>query len=120
MKNSSIDRAAVEPVADIRALNHDFKETGATRYCKCHVRVRSLNPDLHLDTDGKYMKYKSPNGAQCALYIPERIRQRYRESEHIDSLVIRNREKNACGITTTTENVGRILIQKSARSSRKR
>lgn len=72
-----------------------FSERGGKGTLRPYVRVRWSNPDLHQDAEGKGIKYQSPKGAPCAFYIPERIRQAYRESEHIETLVIQEGEKKA-------------------------
>lgn len=58
-------------------------------------RVRFSNPALHLDKNGKPMKYKSPAGSGVQIYIPERIREAYKNHEKIKRLFIQEGEKKA-------------------------
>jgi len=58
-------------------------------------RVRFSNPALHLDKDGKPMKYKSPAGSGTHIYIPERIRELYSSKSDIPRLYIQEGEKKA-------------------------
>lgn len=59
------------------------------------ARVRWSNPDIHIDSTGKPIKYQSMKGAPVAFYIPQRIRDMYRKSEPIDTLIIQEGEKKA-------------------------
>lgn len=59
------------------------------------ARVRWSNPDIHKDATGKPIKYQSMKGAPAAFYIPQRIRDMYRNSEPIETLVIQEGEKKA-------------------------
>lgn len=59
-----------------------------------YVRVRWSNPDLHTKDD-KPIKYQTPKGAPCLFYIPQMIRDMYRNGEHIETLVIQEGEKKA-------------------------
>jgi DNA primase len=59
------------------------------------VRVRWQNPDLHLDKEGRGIKYQSPKGSGSHLYIPERIRKLYKNSRKIETLYIQEGEKKA-------------------------
>lgn len=58
-------------------------------------RVRWQNPDLHLDKEGVPMKYRSPYGSGSHLYIPEKIRQIYKDRRQIRRLFIQEGEKKA-------------------------
>lgn len=60
-----------------------------------YVRVRWSNPALHRSSDGKEMKYQTPAGASCRVYIPETIRRLYKRKAHIDTLFIQEGEKKA-------------------------
>lgn len=60
-----------------------------------YVRVRWSNPALHRSPDGKEMKYQTPPGASCRVYIPEVIRRAYKAKAHIDTLFIQEGEKKA-------------------------
>jgi hypothetical protein len=59
------------------------------------VRIRWQNPDLHLDKEGKPIKYESPYGSGSHVYIPERLRQTYRAGTPIDVLFLQEGEKKA-------------------------
>jgi hypothetical protein len=58
-------------------------------------RIRWQNPDLHKDKAGKPMKYSSPYGSGSHLFIPETIRQIYKERRVIKRLFIQEGEKKA-------------------------
>lgn len=60
-----------------------------------YVRVRWSNPALHRSSDGKEMKYQTPAGASCRVYIPEKIRRLYKNKVHIDTLFLQEGEKKA-------------------------
>jgi hypothetical protein len=57
-----------------------------------YFRVRWQFPDEHLDRNGKPYKYKSPAGSGSFVYIPERIREMYREKQPIQRLFIQEGE----------------------------
>lgn len=59
------------------------------------IRVRWQNPELHQDKEGKPKKYESPYGSGSHIYIPEKIRQRYRSSTPIETLFIQEGEKKS-------------------------
>lgn len=59
------------------------------------VRVRWQNPDLHLDKEGKAKKYESPYGSGSHLYIPEKLRHKYKTVSPIDVLFLQEGEKKA-------------------------
>ncbi|MCM1162642.1 MAG: hypothetical protein NC339_00065 [Muribaculaceae bacterium] len=60
-----------------------------------YVRVRWANPALHKSSDGKEMKYQTPAGAPCRVYIPEKIRRMYKNKTHIETLFLQEGEKKA-------------------------
>lgn len=60
-----------------------------------YVRVRWSNPFAHSPEEGKEVKYQTPKGAPCAFYIPQFIRDKYRQSEEIETLIIQEGEKKA-------------------------
>jgi len=72
-----------------------FSEKGGKGSMRPYVRVRWSNPTLHTDANGKEIKYQTPKGVPCIFYIPEFIRQAYRNSEKIETLVIQEGEKKA-------------------------
>lgn len=71
-----------------------FTPKGASRP-RQYVRVRWSNPALHKSADGKEMKYQTPAGASCRVYIPEKIRRLYKNKAHIDTLFLQEGEKKA-------------------------
>ena len=60
-----------------------------------YVRVRWSNPAIHRDKSGKEVKYQTPAGASCRVYIPEKIRRLYKSKTHIDTLFLQEGEKKA-------------------------
>ena len=58
-------------------------------------RIRWQNPDLHLDKYGKPTKYQSPSDSGTHLFIPEQIREAYRNRRVIKRLFIQEGEKKA-------------------------
>jgi DNA primase len=59
------------------------------------VRIRWQNPDLNLDKEGRPIKYQSPSGSGSHLYIPEKIRKKYKYRRQIETLFIQEGEKKA-------------------------
>lgn len=72
-----------------------FSRNGSSGRRSLYVRVRWSNPAAHADLEGKSVKYQTPYKASCRFYIPEIIRECYRNSTHIDTLVIQEGEKKA-------------------------
>lgn len=62
---------------------------------KAYCRVRFQYPEEHLDKEGKAAKYKTPYGGGTHIYIPERLREAYKEGRSIDMLFIQEGEKKA-------------------------
>jgi hypothetical protein len=60
-----------------------------------YFRVRWQFPEEHLDKDGKPMKYRSPWKAGSHIYIPQRMRELYRNRTKIPVLFIQEGEKKA-------------------------
>lgn len=60
-----------------------------------YVRIRWSNPAMHLDREGREIKYQTPAGAPTRLYIPQYIRARYQREEHIETLIVQEGEKKA-------------------------
>ena len=58
-------------------------------------RIRWQNPDLHKDKDDRPMKYSSPYGSGSHIFIPEQIREAYRNRRVIKRLFIQEGEKKA-------------------------
>lgn len=71
-----------------------YKAKGSARE-RQYVRVRWANPEIHLSSDGDEMKYQTPPGATCRVYIPEKIRSLFLHKSHIDTLFIQEGEKKA-------------------------
>lgn len=60
-----------------------------------YFRVRWQIPESHMLRDGSICKYKSPAGSGVQLYIPERLREAYRERRKLDTLYFTEGEKKA-------------------------
>lgn len=60
-----------------------------------YFRVRWKFPHEHLDKNGKETKYRSPYGSGTPIYIPQRIREAYKEEKEISRLFIQEGEKKA-------------------------
>lgn len=75
-----------------RPMQYKPKNTSAMRP---YIRVRWSNPAIHLSANGDEMKYQTPPGASCRIYIPERIRQAYKSHAHIETLFVQEGEKKA-------------------------
>jgi len=58
-------------------------------------RIRWQNPDLHCDQLGRPMKYQSPARSGSPLFIPQAIRDVYREGRQIKRLYLQEGEKKA-------------------------
>ena len=58
-------------------------------------RIRWQNPDLHHDKTGRPMKYSSPSGSGSHLFIPEQIREAYRNRRVMKRLYIQEGEKKS-------------------------
>lgn len=56
-------------------------------------RIRWQNPAMHCDKSGRPMKYSSPYGSGSHLFIPEQVREAYRERRVIKRLFIQEGEK---------------------------
>lgn len=60
-----------------------------------YFRVRWQIPESHMLRDGSICKYKSPAGSGIQLYIPERLREAYRERRPLEALYFTEGEKKA-------------------------
>lgn len=60
-----------------------------------YFRVRWQYPDDHLDREGKPYKYRSPYGSGTPIYIPQKIREIYKNHGEIARLFIQEGEKKA-------------------------
>lgn len=72
-----------------------YATRGAAGSLKPYIRVRWSNPALHLDKDGREVKYQTPKGAPTKFYIPQYIRTRFLKNTHIETLIIQEGEKKA-------------------------
>lgn len=59
------------------------------------IRVRWQNPALHLDKDGKEVKYQTPPGGGSPLWLPQWLIKAYATHKPIDTLFITEGEKKA-------------------------
>lgn len=59
------------------------------------IRVRYQHPDLHLDRDGKPIKYRSPGGSGSHLWLPNHILKAYATGSEIKRLYVVEGEKKA-------------------------
>jgi len=66
-----------------------------TQNVKEYFRVRWQYPEEHKDREGKPYKYKSPAGSGTYIYIPQRLRDMYKQGEQIERLYIQEGEKKA-------------------------
>ena len=62
-------------------------------------RVRWENPGLHQDKYGKPMKYQSPFGSGSHLFIPQAVRDAFKEGRQFTRLYIQEGEKKALKAT---------------------
>ncbi len=72
----------------------DKKGVGTGKYRE-YYRARWQYPEEHKDKDGKPYKYKSPYGSPTFIYIPQKIREAYKNKEKINHLFIQEGEKKA-------------------------
>lgn len=72
-----------------------YATRGAAGHLKPYIRVRWSNPALHLDKDGREVKYQTPKGAPTKFYIPQFIRTKFLKNTHIETLIIQEGEKKA-------------------------
>jgi len=72
----------------------DKKGNGTGKYRE-YFRVRWKYPEEHKDKNGRPGKYRSPYGAYTYIYIPQKIRDAYRNREPIPHLFIQEGEKKA-------------------------
>lgn len=78
------------PVTYLRKMGRGSESRVAEYY-----RIRWQFPEEHLDKEGKPYKYRSPYGSGTPIYIPQRIREKYRRKEPIPRLYIQEGEKKA-------------------------
>ena len=72
----------------------DRRGVGTGRYRE-YFRVRWQFPDEHKDREGRPAKYKTPYGSSTYIYIPQKIRDLWREKSQIPHLFIQEGEKKA-------------------------
>lgn len=68
---------------------------GINKKLKPLIRVRWANPELHLDKNGKPMKYQSPYGSGSHLWLPNALVKLYEQHSIIETLYITEGEKKA-------------------------
>ncbi len=71
-----------------------FKKPKSSKFEHLY-RIRWQVPEHHLDRNGKPIKYQSPSGSGSHLFIPETIRQIYKDRRVIKRLYIQEGEKKA-------------------------
>jgi DNA primase len=71
-----------------------FQKPKANRFDHL-FRIRWQNPDLHLDKEGRPIKYQSPVGSGSHIYIPELVRRAFQAKQHQKRLFIQEGEKKA-------------------------
>lgn len=59
------------------------------------IRVRYQHPDLHLDRDGKPIKYRSPSGSGSHLWLPNHMIAAYAKGMEINRLYVVEGEKKS-------------------------
>lgn len=59
------------------------------------IRVRWQNPDVHLDKNGRPIKYQSPKNSGTAIWINRWVRDKFKSRSHIETLYIQEGEKKA-------------------------
>jgi len=79
---------------DIHGQPMTFQPKGSKRK-EPIIRVRWANPELHLNKDGKSMKYQSRPGSSSALWIPNQLISSFAKEEIIETLVVVEGEKKA-------------------------
>lgn len=101
-KAGSLDRAG-QPIPGGDMLLHyvglddkliTYKPKGNSKEIP-YIRIRYAMPSLHLDADGKEVRYRSPAGGGNHLWLPERIRRAFKASEQIRTLVFVEGEKKS-------------------------
>ena len=72
----------------------DRKGNGTGKFRE-YFRVRWQFPEEHKDKNGRPGKYRSPYGAYTYIYIPQKVREMYRNKQSIPYLFIQEGEKKA-------------------------
>ena len=73
-----------------------YATRGARGALRPYIRIRWSNPSLHTpEGSDRENKYMSPKDAPTRFYIPQKIRDLYKESTPIETLVIQEGEKKA-------------------------
>ena len=81
---------------DGEPVTYELKKKGIpTGKRKLFFRVRYQFPDEHKDKDGKPVKYRSPYGSGNFIYIPDKLRQMWKEGKTIKHLFVQEGEKKA-------------------------
>ncbi len=79
---------------DLEGKPIQFKKPKTSRF-EHLFRVRWQIPENHTDRNGRPIKYQSPAGSGSHLYIPQTIRQAYKDMRVIRRLYIQEGEKKA-------------------------
>lgn len=79
---------------DLNGKPIDYQVPKSTRTARLW-RIRWQMPDLHKDKNGKPMKYTSPWGSGSHLFIPQLVRNAYKDARVINRLYIQEGEKKA-------------------------
>ena len=73
-----------------------YSTRGARGGLRPYIRIRWSNPSLHTpEGSTRENKYQTPKGAPTRFYIPQKIRDLYKKSLPIETLVIQEGEKKA-------------------------
>lgn len=80
---------------DGRPVTFTDTRRGQNNAQRPYFRVRWQYPESHTLADGSTCKYKSPAGSGVQLYIPETLRQAYRQARHLECLFFTEGEKKA-------------------------
>ena len=79
---------------DLEGRPVTYKKEKTSRFEQL-IRVRWQNPEAHRDKENRPIKYQSPSGSGSHLYIPEKIRSKYKHKKKIARLYIQEGEKKA-------------------------
>lgn len=73
-----------------------YSTRGARGALRPYIRIRWSNPSLHTpEGSSRENKYMSPKDAPTRFYIPQKVRDMYKESTPIETLVIQEGEKKS-------------------------
>lgn len=80
---------------DLYGAPMKYSTRGVAGALRPYIRIRYSIPENHTDGSGRPVKYRSPKGSGVRFYIPQIIRDAFKESLPIDTLVIQEGEKKA-------------------------